>query len=188
MGLTRVVRSLGAVLAGLLLVLGAASAAHAHVGGSAELYVSGIRITPSGTAWRMEADVVDADSGNPAYGYEVTVTGTTPDGSSVRAVRLVDPQNTGTYAGTLTGPIGKWALTVTARDIPGGPIGITFTKTYHVKLTATGLSSSHSGFPWGVVAAVAGAVLLLLAAVVALRRRKPRVGQAKANEVGGLAR
>ncbi len=138
----------------LLVVLALPAAVYAHVGNRVQLYVHDLTVRPGGPGeWIMRAEMVDADSGQPAPGFDVVASGTTPNGRFGPAA-LDDPTNAGRYELAVSGAPGPWTVTVEAAAKLGGEPAMPFARTWNVVVTdaetvhaATPRPSRESGRP-----------------------------------------
>lgn len=94
------------------------SPASAHTGGKVELFVAGLNVTPEGSAYTVRALVVDRDSGDPAAGFAVSVSGVGPASQSLSSLAL-DDVGQGNYEkhGVALAP-GNWTFSVAADQGP----------------------------------------------------------------------
>ena len=169
--------------AAALAMVGAAGApaAQAHAGGRAQLYLDDVRITPARDGWVVLASLIDSDSGQPQPGFTVQANGTGPSGATFGPVDLADGSGRGRYSATIHPPPGPWAVTVSARQSPGGPAAIPVTKRYDVTLIPgqtptlgrrrTPVGGTRGDSLWPVLL---GLVLSGAAAVEAARRHRHR--------------
>src|SRR5688572_31076818 len=103
----------GAVVA-LALATMSATPASAHTAGKVQLWLDRIALQSEGDRdWTVSVDLVDADSGTPEPGFDVTVEGSDDAGHSLAPVALTDAGR-GRYTGRLAVDPGKWSLTVRA--------------------------------------------------------------------------
>lgn len=129
----------------MIAVAGAVSlpaAANAHVGNRVQLYVHNLSVRPTGPGeWMVQADVIDADSGRPAAGFDVIASGTTGPGR-FGPVALGDPSNTGRYGGVVSGAAGPWTVTLEADARLGGEPAVPFNRTWTVVVAESGTASA----------------------------------------------
>jgi hypothetical protein len=124
----------------LLWSIAAPPAVYAHAGNRVELYVHDLAVRPSGPGeWVVHADIVDADSGRPAPGFDVVASGTAGS-ARFGPVTLDDPANTGRYEAVVSGPSGPWAVTLEARARPGGEAAVPFTRTWNIVVAEAGMT------------------------------------------------
>jgi hypothetical protein len=169
--------------------------AHHGSGGPVRLYLGSVRLEPQGDGWVVRAALNDTNSGTPAPGYLVQVTGSGPQGATFGPVSLGDDDADGRYDASLgrLAP-GDWSLSVDVGDAPGGdgyvdPINKTWPVRLHpgqaVDLIGRGSApgaaapsgsarSSGSGtdFPPPLVLVAGVAALLAVSAVWLTRRRR----------------
>ena len=106
----------------------------AHSGGRIQLFVDRLGLHASGgNGWVVSVEMVDADSGTPAPGFDVIAEGTGDGGHSAGPVTLTD-QGSGQYSGLLKAEPGTWDLAIRAETVPGGPPGVPLRKTYALAL------------------------------------------------------
>jgi len=166
-------------------VLGAvATPASAHSGGRIQLFVDHLTLHPvAGNDWAVSVSLVDADSGSPAPGFDVSAESGGP------AVPLTD-QGSGRYSGSLSAPPGEHDVAIRAETLPGGPAGVPLRKVYPVDLepgkdvafgaTAPGKSASRLFLP---VASLLATVAVIAWFLVGRRRRSAVVAVALAGIV-----
>lgn len=150
----------------------------AHSGGRIQLFVDRLGLhSTGGNGWVVSVEMVDADSGTPAPGFDVIAEGT-GDGGHSGPVTLTD-QGTGRYTGLVEAEPGPWDLAIRAETVPGGPPGVPLRKTYELALEpgrdVTIDARPPGGSGVGVVLPVASA--LLTAAILGwffVRRRRRR--------------
>ncbi|MDQ3944484.1 MAG: hypothetical protein M3357_04905 [Actinomycetota bacterium] len=117
----------GAVAA-LALVTMSPAPASAHTAGKVQLWLDRIALhSDGGRDWTVSVDLVDADSGSPEAGFDVTVEGSADAGHSLAPVALSDAGR-GRYTGTLAVDSGNWSLMVRAQSRPGGEAAIPLQK------------------------------------------------------------
>lgn len=92
----------------------------AHVGGRAQLSVSDFRLVPVDGASTAEVVLVDYDSGRPAPGFHVEISGLASSGEQLPVTPMVDDEARGRYRATVPITPGSWMFTVRATGIPGG--------------------------------------------------------------------
>ena len=193
-----------AVTAALAAGVTSAQPARAHSGGRVELFVDRIELqSHGGDAWTVAVGLIDADSGSPQPGFDVTVEAAGASGGSTGPVLLRD-EGGGRYAGPLSARPGGSELVVRAESLPGGVAGIPLRKAYAVTLepgrdvTLAGLAPAAGGggraVALGLLSVIAGAAFLLLFSrrQRARRARRPHgavlavgVALALAGPVGG---
>jgi hypothetical protein len=151
----------------------------AHSGGRIQLFVDRLGLHASGgNGWVVSVEMVDADSGTPAPGFDVIAEGTGDGGHSAGPVTLTD-QGSGQYSGLLKAAPGTWDLAIRAETVPGGPAGVPLRKMYEVALEpgrdVTIDAHPPGGSGLGVMLPVASAVVT--AAIIGwffVRRRRRR--------------
>jgi hypothetical protein len=117
----------GAVVALALATMSPAPAS-AHTAGKVQLWLDRIALhSEGGRDWTVSVELVDADSGTPQPGFDVTVEGSDGAGHSLAPVVLTDASG-GRYTGKLAVDPGKWSLTVRAQSRPGGVAAIPLQK------------------------------------------------------------
>ena len=168
----------------LLRCLAMPPAAYGHAGNRLQLFVDDLAVRSAGPdGWTVHADVIDADSGRPAPGFDVVASGTAGAGR-FGPVTLDDPANTGRYEGIVPGPVGPWTITVEAQARPGGEPAVPFARTWHVVVNDAGTAQPEAAAPasahrsarsrWA-PAATAASLGVAAAAAVAVTRRRRRV-------------
>jgi len=172
--------------AGLVVaVLGLVAApASAHSGGRIQLFVDHLTLHPlAGNDWTVSVSLVDADSGSPAPGFDVSAESGGP------GVTLTD-EGSGRYTGPLKAQPGQHDVAIRAETLPGGPPGVPLRKVYSVDLqpgkdiafgaTAPGKSASRLFLPVASALATAAIIAWFL---VGRRRRSAVVALALAGIV-----
>src|SRR5688572_27902569 len=92
--------------------------ASVHTAGKEQLWLDRIALhSDGGRDWTVSVDLVDADSGTPEPGFDVTVEGSDDAGHSLAPVALTDAGG-GSYTAKLAVDPGKWSLTVRAQSRP----------------------------------------------------------------------
>jgi hypothetical protein len=120
-------------------------AAYGHAGNLLQLYVADLAVRPAGPGgWTVHADVIDADSGRPAPGFDIVASGAAGTGR-FGPVTLDDPANTGRYEGIVSGRAGPWTITVEAKARPGGAPAVPFARTWHVVVNDAGTAQPVAG-------------------------------------------
>lgn len=125
-------------------------AALAHQGGALQVNLAKMTVTPAGSSmWHAVLLLQDQDSGAPAWGMDVTLSGTGPAGAVLAPLRLTGAGK-GNYEGHFEGPAGPWTFAVHADPTPGGQVALTFDATRELALKVSGItpaghSSSHGG-------------------------------------------
>ena len=113
-------RILCGAVAALALATISPAPASAHTAGKVQLWLDRIALhSEGGRDWTVSVDLVDADSGTPQPGFDVTVEGNDDAGHSLAPVVLTDAGG-GAYTGKVAVDPGKWSLTVRAQSRPGG--------------------------------------------------------------------
>lgn len=191
------VRTAGiAVLTGMIALLTPASTgpafAHHDLGGPVSLYLASVRLESGPDAWVLRAVLNDAESGKPAPGYLIQVTGAGPQGASFGPVSLADDNADGRYDGSLGAlPPGDWSVRVEVGEVPGGDgYLIPINKTWPVRLRAgqavdligqggapgaaasSGSARSSAGTDFTPLLLVAGVAALLGVSAAWLSRRR----------------
>ena len=106
----------------------------AHSGGRVQLFVDHLGLhSTGGDGWTVSLEMVDADSGTPAPGFDVVAEATGDRGQSAGPVILTDG-GAGRYSGLLTAAPGKWQFTIRAASLPGGTPGVPLRKVYPLVL------------------------------------------------------
>ena len=126
-------RKAGVVGAALTLVVLVAMATPGwgHAGDRVELLFQQLSVRPvGGNDWTVSVKLVDADSGDPAPGFDVVLE--TVDGVG-RPTTLTD-QGGGLYSGPLTAAPGKRDIALRAQTQPGGTPGVPVRKVFSVVL------------------------------------------------------
>ncbi|HKN90858.1 MAG TPA: hypothetical protein VJ622_11290 [Acidimicrobiia bacterium] len=168
----------------LLRCLAMPPAAYGHAGNVLQLYVDDLAVRPAGPGgWTVHADVIDADSGRPAPGFDVAASGAAGAGG-FGPVTLDDRANTGRYEGIVPGQPGPWTITVEAKARPGGEPAVPFARTWHVVVNDTGTAQPEAAAPasthrsagsrWA-PAAMAATLGVAAGVAVAVTRRRRRV-------------
>jgi hypothetical protein len=168
----------------LMLCFAMPSAAYGHAGNLLQLYVNDLAVRPAGSGgWTIHAEVIDADSGRPAPGFDVVASGAAGAGR-FGPVSLDDPGNTGRYEGVVAAPAGPWTILLEAKPRPGGEPAVPFARTWHLVANDAGTAQPASVDPpsahrWGgagwAPAATVVALGLAAGAAIALTRRRRRV-------------
>lgn len=132
--------------AGLLLIALVGSvalpAAEAHVGNRVQLYVHKLVVQPAGPGqWTVQADVIDADSGRPAAGFDVVASGTTGTGP-FGPVALEDRSKAGRYGAVVSGAPGPWTVTLKVDARLGGEPAVPYGRTWKLTVAETGTASA----------------------------------------------
>jgi hypothetical protein len=180
MGSMRRAALIGAAVVAAGLV-GLSSPGWAHSGGRIQLFVDRLNLHPvAGNDWTVSVSLVDADSGSPAPGFDVSAEAAGP------AVTLTDAGG-GRYTGSLTAPPGEHDVAIRAETLPGGPPGVPLRKVYSLDLepgkdvgvgaTAPGRSASRLFLPVASALATAAIIAWFL---VGRRRRSAVVAVALA--------
>jgi len=170
--------------------------AHHGSGGPVRLYLGSVRLEPQGDGWTARATLNDTNSGTPAPGFLVQVTGAGPQGAAFGPVSLGDERSDGHYAAPL-GQLapGNWSFTVDVGDVPGGdgylvPINRTFPARLQpgqpvdllgrasAPATTTRRSSSSGPDPTPLLL-IAGVAALLATSAAWLTRRRRTVAPAR---------
>jgi len=166
----------------LLRSFATAPAVSAHAGNRLQLYVDDLAVRPATAgSWTVQTEVVDADSGRPAPGFDVVASGTMGPGG-FGPVTLDDPANTGSYEAIVSGPSGPWTITVDAKERPGSEAAVPFARTWHVVVTEAGTAqagradraSAHrsAGPAWPLAVTVGGLGTAVVAIGVTRRYRR----------------
>jgi len=154
----------------------------AHQGGALQVNLAKMTVTPAGPSmWHAVLLLQDQDSGTPAWGMDVTLSGTGPAGAVLAPVRLTG-DGKGDYDGHFEGPAGAWRFAVHADPTPGGQVALTFDTSRELALKASGVttaghSSGHgsggggSGAGPEVLGVILAAVVAVGAAFLVMRRR-----------------
>ena len=125
------------VVAALTVLAGLAALADpgwAHSGGRVQLFVDRVGLHPTeADVWTVSLEMVDADSGSPAPGFDVIAEATDDNGHAAGPVTLTD-RGAGRYSGPLPAVPGKWRLTIRAQSLPGGAPGVPLHKVYPLVL------------------------------------------------------
>ena len=195
-------RSLGWFVAAALVVvvdsLGPAAPARAdggggggHGGGVARVADRGFALHDAGGGqWAARVELVNAGTGSPLLGLDVSLTGSGPDGANL-APTVLSEQGKGRYEGRFAGPAGPWQLTLAVRSVPGNNVSVLpFTKNATLTATPGGASGDQaaagaepasathraggSGSPAPLVGALLGALGVGGLAVLGLRARRAR--------------
>ena len=158
--------------------------AHHGSGGPVRLYLGSVRLESQGDAWVVRAALNDTNSGTPAPGYLVQVSGSGPQGATFGPVSLGDDKADGHYDASLgrLAP-GNWSVTVEVGDAPGGDgYVIPINRTWPVRLEAghaldlVGHGPASGGAPAGsgtdVTPVLLGAAVVALLAVTAAGAKK----------------
>jgi hypothetical protein len=167
----------------LAAALVAAPAASAHQDGKVQLFASRFEVRPAqpGT-WSLQVTLIDADSGEPAAGFEVRATAADRSGQASEPVTLGDVGR-GRYAGLLAAAAGQWAVSVQAKALPGGAPAIPLARTWTVALGPDGAvvtdQPGSGGVAWGPPLVILAVFALALGMVRTARRRRPRVEVAR---------
>ena len=120
----------------------AAPPASAHAGDRAQLHLAAISAMPAGPGrWMLHVAVVDADSGRPAPGFRVVVSGQGRSGA-FGPVDMEDPTASGRYETAVTASSGRWSVTVKADQAPGGDPAVPLASTTPVEFPAGAASST----------------------------------------------
>jgi hypothetical protein len=163
----------------------------AHSGGRIQLFVEhlGLHAT-GGNDWAVSVQMIDADSGAPAAGFDVIAEATDKSGHSAGPVTLTD-KGAGQYAGPVTvAPAGQWEFAIRAETLPGGPPGVPLRKVYPVVIepgrdvALGGKAPGGSGMNMAVPVGSAVATVAIVAWFIVARRRRP--GLAPARRTGAL--
>ena len=128
-------------------LLAAAAPASAHAGNRVQLYAPHFVVEAGAGAgsWQLHMNLVDADSGRPAPGFDVVASGTDGRGTRFEPVALTDSTNTGQYSGEVNGQPGTWSVSVQAKERPGGNPAVPFSRTWHVVLNPGSPAQTTSG-------------------------------------------
>jgi hypothetical protein len=127
-------RILCGAVAALALATISPAPASAHTAGKVQLWLDRIALhSEGGRDWTVSVDLVDADSGTPQPGFDVTLEGNDDAGHSLAPVVLTDAGG-GAYTGKVAVDPGKWSLTVRAQSRPGGVAGIPLQKPQNLVL------------------------------------------------------
>jgi hypothetical protein len=127
-------RILCGVVVALTLTTMSPAPASAHTAGKVQLWLDRIALhSEGGRDWTVSVELVDADSGTPQPGFDVSVDGSDDAGHSLAAVVLTDAGG-GRYNGKLAVDPGKWSLVVRGQSRPGGPAAIPLQKPQAVVL------------------------------------------------------
>lgn len=166
-GLAGVVAVLVALIAGLGLLAGTASA---HSGGKAIVLVEDLTIAPAGDGWKATAKLADYDGGGPLTNVDVVISGA---GTGLtKPTSMTESEVGGTYTLALPnakpGPI---TVDMSVRTVPAGTPVTPFKESYTNSLVdgqALSLTSGKAisgdgggGGSTGMIVGVAGAVLLV---------------------------
>jgi hypothetical protein len=128
----------------LLVSLAPPAAVYAHAGNRLQLYVYDLAVRPAGPGvWMVHAEAIDADSGQPAPGFDVVASGTTPTGR-FGPTTLLDPSNAGRYEGVVSGGSGPWTITIRAEPRLGGAPAVPFARTWNVVVAEAGTAPAAS--------------------------------------------
>ena len=134
----------GLLVTTLLVSLALPAAVYAHAGNRLQLYVHNLAIRPAGPGgWMVHAEVIDADSGQPAPGFDVVASGNTPTGR-FGPTSLLDPSDAGRYEAVVPGGSGPWTITVKADARLGGEPAVPFARTWNVVVAEAGTASAAS--------------------------------------------
>ncbi|HYH50000.1 MAG TPA: hypothetical protein VEG38_10690, partial [Acidimicrobiia bacterium] len=113
---------------------GLAGPGSAHSGGRVQLFVDHLGLHPTGgDVWTLSLEMVDADSGSPAPGFDVIAEASDDNGHAAGPVTLTDGGD-GRYSGSFTALPGKWRLAIRAQSLPGGTPGVPLRKVYPLVL------------------------------------------------------
>ncbi len=128
----------GLLVAALLVSLARPAEVYAHAGNRVQLYVHdlGVRLAGAGQ-WIVHAEMVDADSGQPAPGFSVVASGTTP-GGRFGPTTLHDPGDAGRYEAVVAGGPGPWTVIVEADAKLGGEPAVPFARTWSLAVEEAG--------------------------------------------------
>ena len=146
-----------------------------HSNGRVQLFVDRLSLhSVAGNDWTVSVELVDADSGTPAPGFDVIAEA--PGG----AVTLAD-QGGGKYSGPFNTAPGERDIAIRAETVPGGTPGVPLRKVYSVVLEpgkdvaigARGSGGARAGFVLPVVSALATAAIV--AWFLVSRRRRAAV-------------
>lgn len=111
----------------------------AHAGDRVQLHLARISASAEGPSeWRIHVAVVDADSGRPAPGFRVSVTGQAAGGRMFGPRELADPTRHGDYEGMVAAAPGAWSVSVQARELPGGERAVPLDTTVSVEFVSAG--------------------------------------------------
>lgn len=128
----------------LLVSLLAPAGVYAHAGNRLQLYVYDLAVRPAGPGtWLVHAEAIDADSGQPAPGFDLVASGTTPTGR-FGPTTLLDPSNAGRYEAVVSGGSGPWTINVKAEPRLGGVPAVPFARTWNVVVAEAGTASPVS--------------------------------------------
>jgi hypothetical protein len=120
--------------AGLVCLIALAPPARAHEGGRVQLFLSDLEVVPAGNAtWSVNATLIDADSGSPASGMDVTAMVGGGPAPTTTPIRL-DHNGQGNYSGRLALPPGRWIITIRAKALPAGEPAVPLEKSSTVTL------------------------------------------------------
>lgn len=112
--------------------------ATAHSDGRIELFVADLTVRASGEKHDLQALLVDRDSGDPAPGFAVSITGVGPSGASLAKTELSD-RGAGNYGrATDALALGSWSFTVSAEQGPSATLAIAITKNFSLEVTVAG--------------------------------------------------
>jgi len=92
--------------------------ASGHTGGKVELFVARLDVTPEGSTYTVRALVVDRDSGDPAAGFAVSVSGVGPAGQSLSSLALDDVGQGNYQKRGIALASGNWRFQVAATQGP----------------------------------------------------------------------
>lgn len=135
----------GLLVTALLISLARPAAVYAHAGNRVQLYAHDLAVRPAGPGeWIVQAQMIDADSGQPAPGFNVVASGTTPAGR-FGPITLHDPNNAGRYEALLSGGSGPWTVTVEAEARLGGEPAVPFARTWNLVVAEAGTVPASPG-------------------------------------------
>ena len=150
----------------------------AHSGGRVQLFVDRLGLhSTGGNDWTVSLEMVDADSGTPAPGFDVIAEATDDRGHSAGPVILTD-RGAGQYSGPLTVVPGKWQFTIRAASLPGGTPGVPLRNVYPLVLEpgkdVSVRATPPGGLGFGLLpVASAVATAAIVGWFVLSRRRRP---------------
>src|SRR5204862_2350232 len=125
---SRAGRLAGVMVMAAASVLAAATGrpALAHQGGALQVNLARMTVTLAGPSmWHAVLLLQDQDSGTPAWGMDVTLSGTGPAGAVLAPLQLTG-DGKGDYAGHFEGPAGPWRFGVHPDPPPRRPAALTF--------------------------------------------------------------